>query len=727
MSDQEKGTSRPDEAVGRPGKSDTAEQADTAAEDTAAGEAGKDADEPDADAPPQSTWAAALELLEHSPDLLLSQKNGAFGGSLVGGAQTGVSGGRVDGDVVLGGKHVVHQYVTSFRPAAEDASGEVTAPELDDLEEVFRESAPFATAFRELRDTRVTVLRGSSGTGRKSAALMLLRRAGAPEVRSMNRDIGLSGVRRHIGAGCGYVLSGVAPSRTRPLRAQLLLELREELRKKGSHLVITVDESAALWGVTPVDWQPPDAAVVLRAHLGRLLEAVDDTELDRLARLEPVLDFLSHGRPLKEIVEFARKVAAHHRGELDLNGLAGFHAATLEQQVSSWLDDSGLLLYDKAFLISLAVFDKAPYAVTGELSDELYLLLYRRMRVDDEREIPVFANAIPHRSQFSRSHFLDLPESTPWGTVTQRCLEFDIPETAPQMLNELWLRRPSVRRPLVRWLQELADDGRPLVRTRAASATATLAVADLPSAMALLIEPWANARSFQRRLAAANSLTLAHLAGSRAVPHILHAWCEEAEGYPHRRWTAIRAYALLADFLPHEALSDVEAIARGEHSDAERGQLAETAELLLLSGSTDVWEALVRWIDDKPELRSLALDAFLGAAARPFEGTEVPGADAVQPRLLSRATGADRPLVALWRAALSDAEHSDRALETLGEWVLGAEHAPEAEDTLRQILQDLAGSETETRRLVHLLRTLGGTQPAVAGRLLDSLTAGNSR
>ncbi|MFD0394456.1 hypothetical protein ACFQ3Z_27590 [Streptomyces nogalater] len=73
------------------------------------------------------------------------------------------------------------------------------------------------------------------------------------------------------------------------------------------------------------------------------------------------------------------------------------------------------------------------------------------------------------------------------------------------LLRLVWTGHPSARPALIEWLRRLADDGRPLVRTRAAATVAVLARTDLPSAMALVIQPWATSRLFRHRLVAVNS------------------------------------------------------------------------------------------------------------------------------------------------------------------------------------------------------------------------------
>lgn len=121
------------------------------------------------------------------------------------------------------------------------------------------------------------------------------------------------------------------------------------------------------------------------------------------------------------------------------------------------------------------------------------------------------------------------------------------------LLREVWLGHPSARPALIGWLRRLADDGRPLVRTRAASTVAVLARTDLPSAMALITEPWCTSKRYRHRLVAVNALALAHLIETPYIPRILDDWCQGED--ERLRWVAVRAYGLIGPERPGQALA----------------------------------------------------------------------------------------------------------------------------------------------------------------------------
>lgn len=122
---------------------------------------------------PQDAWASRRELADHAPPALRIGSGAGFGGALVTGDQHGVSGGRVAGDVIMGSKTEIWQ----LGPPAPHASGEVPAATLERLAESFvADEEAFGALADRLREERVLVVRGAAFTGRRTAALMLLRR-----------------------------------------------------------------------------------------------------------------------------------------------------------------------------------------------------------------------------------------------------------------------------------------------------------------------------------------------------------------------------------------------------------------------------------------------------------------------------------------------------------------------------------------------------------------------
>ncbi|MEU6989979.1 hypothetical protein ABZ953_04840 [Streptomyces sp. NPDC046465] len=673
---------------------------------------------------PQEAHAARRELIEHTPEFILGA-SAAFGGSLVGGDQHGVSGGQVAGDVYLGGRTEHHHH----GPAGpRHASGEIPRAELDKLAAVFAESDSFGPALERLTRERVVILTGAHSTGRRAAALMLLHRIGVRAVRALDPDVSPAALPDQITGAHGHVLCELALSRGRPLREHHVLAVRERLREHDGYLVVTAERSAALHGVGTARWEPPRAADILHNHLGHLLGG---TGSDEAAGLDVARDFLAHDHRPQELADFAARLADFHRGAASLNELAGFSRATVEQQVRQWFDDAATDLRAKAFLISLAVFDQAPYALAAELGDRLFAELQLTETPEEPARIPVFGPSPAERLRLARARGYEENEATEWGPVPQLMAEYEDSRTARVLLEEVWTGHPSARPALVRWIKQLAADRRPVVRTRAAACTAMLAAADLPSAMAQLIDGWATTRAFAPRLIAANALTLAHLLGVGAVPRILTRWCTDR--HYARRWTAIRGYALLAPLSPDQAPAALDALAGRARTDAsseyEQDQLAQSAALLLAAGDrTEMLGSLAALgRQESPAVRSFVLSAFVTACAH----TDEDGVLAWFTEEGAHSPDGIRDLATLWRLALNDRARTRAALGALRSWVYEAERRAETEFALATLLPELITDGEDLARLSHLLRTVpgrrGGPPPEVAGRLMTVLTARSPR
>lgn len=729
-------------------RTDTAPDSPGAA--PAAPEAADDGTSPASDAPqeeaeqPQDAWSARRDLYAHSPGIMVGA-SARFEGGLSGRDQHGVSGGHVVGDVIMGSKTEVYQLGVS---SDTHTSGLVPQDSLDRKAALFvpgGDGSAFAGLVERLRAERVLVLSGQHFTGRRTAALMLLNRLGATPVRSLDRDTTPAALAGLLEGARGHVLCDLTLRRDQPLRDTHLLALRDRLAEQDAYLVITVDPAAALDDVSVAQWLPPPSRAVLEAHLAALPTGPAGPGTDAVALLEhgSVKEFLDRGHQLREVAAFARLLARVALGRATGQDLERFSLAALESQVEEWFGDPSASLADKAFLVSLAAFNEAPYALTAELSDVLYALLQKTEDPLEPPRVPVFGNAASGRLNRARAERYEENEVTEWGPVAQRKARYRDERTALVLLREVWTGHPSARPALVAWLGRLADDGRPLVRTRAASTAAVLAASDLPSAMALVISHWATSRRYRQRLVAVNALTLAHFLGAPNILRILGSWCAGSDR--RERWTAIRAYALIGPAHPAEALHALRAAARthfaagdglGGDSDGlaeEIGELASSVALLLLSPAGGQVLAEMRgWLGDEPALRDLALRSFLSACGHP-EDDDPAASSAPLLEWYAVAAAAHAPqareLTDLWTAALRDRHHTDGALAVLRAWTWTADRTPRAEAALAALLPSLAGTGTDRRRLAHLLRTMpaedgGTTPPPVAGRLLTVVEPG---
>ncbi|MFF5533089.1 hypothetical protein ACFY71_11485 [Streptomyces cinerochromogenes] len=699
----------------------------------------------------EHAWDSRRDLYRHSPGIMLGQ-SARIGGSLVGGDQHGVSGGHITGDVLLGGSKVEYH----LGGDTEERSGQIPGSEVEDLARNFvyppaerdgtepadtasadgrdpelpwEPGSPFALALAGLREHRVAILSGPATTGRRAAALMLLRAVGTRSYRALDPALPPGRIVAEVRESCGHLVADFTTSAERPLREHHIRALSERLHATDSHLVIVVGPHPVVHGgVRPVPWQPPEPAALLAGHLRN--KDLAGRSVDELLALAEVRSVLAHHRPVADTARFAERVAGHAQGRVSLAELGAFGHYAAERQVREWFDSADHTLHDKAFLIALATFDEAPYPLTAELSDVLFGLLQRIENPGEPARIPVFGTSSAQRVEQALADRYQEPEETEWGPVLQTKVQFRDRLTAITLLREVWTGHPSARPALVAWLRRLADDPRPVVRTRAAATAAVMAEADLPSAMALLIRSWAADRRLRPRLAAANTLALAHYLGAPHVSRILSEWCTAPD---HRlRWTAVRGYALVGDAFPREALAALTEAVRGMESRGgpargwaeERDDLAQSAATLLLAAgqeaaARDDWDTAASLWGALPPLASGATRDFvlrtMVHACGPTDGSAGTG----RPLLLDLFARADpkpgtdgavlrHALAALWRSVLNDPVCSASGLNTMRQWVRAAEDDREAETALTELLPLLTVSVEDHRRLAYLLENLRG-------------------
>ncbi|RSS79649.1 hypothetical protein [Streptomyces sp. WAC06614] len=657
---------------------------------------------------PQNAWDTQRDLHRHRPRSLRFR-----------GANHGVVADRVMGDVTV--------YQLGNRGPAR-ASGQIPPADLAAATDRFvEEGTRFAELLARLDADPVLVLTGAPATGRRTAALALLRKLGATPVHAIDRKTAPEAIGEHVreGEALGYVLCDLVTSPDKPLRESHVLALRDALREQGAFLVVTtglrpwVDEDVAT-----STWTPPAPGPLLRRHLDGALEP---GEADRLMTRPVVTDFVSREPQPREVIAYAHQLISYARGEVGEDVLEQTSLAALKQQVHEWFeaDEASLHLREKAFLIAQAVFDAGPYALTAELSDLLFLALQKTVNAERPSTVPVFGTHITKRLRLGRARLYHAEEPTEWGPVEQRNTAFHDSRTAPVLLQEVWNGHPSARPALVAWLDGLAEDRRPFVRTRAAATVAALACADLPSAMALIVEPWAASKNARRRTGAVSSLVLAHEAGAPNILRIVDDWTADGED-PPRCWVGVRAQGLLGRDRPEAAFAALRVQARKQYPAPHpllADELVQSVEVLLLSEAAPrVMAEVLRTLDDHRAVHDLCLIGFLRACGH---AEEQPGSHPLVLRQFIQARSAGTPpaegIPLLWRRALGDRALTSAALEMLSAWVRAAGTDPRTESALGVLLPELVRDTTEFHRVRHLLLTVrgedGGPRPAVADRL----------
>ncbi|MER5730551.1 hypothetical protein ABT084_19840 [Streptomyces sp. NPDC002138] len=644
----------------------------------------------------QEAWDALRDLDAHAPHLM------SFDGVNHGVAAHHISGG-------------VHFHSFGGYGSAVTTSGRLPQETLDRLADGFvTDGTCFHALVQRLRDEHVLVLTGHPHTGRRTTALMLLRAVGAASVQSVDRATKPEDILPD--EHCGHVVFDLEITRQLPLRETQLLTVRDRLRGKGSYLVITTGHSPYVEDtIERAHWTPPPARAVLAARLDR---QVDAPTAQRLMALPAVTRFLAQENQLREVVPYADVLVQD-----DKSAIEDYAQLALERQVQEWFEEAEdtLSLREKSFLIALAAFNDGPYALTAELSDRLFEGLRRTGDPQHGERIPVFGTHIGKRLEIARAALRSSDEQTEWGVVRQENAYFKDPRTAPVLLKQVWTGHPDARPALITWLGQLSTDGRPFVRTRAAATVAVLALTDLPSTMALIIERWAAAKDSRQQLTAVSALTFAYRFDVPNIAKIVDVWSTDGEA-AKRCWVAVRAQGLIGPDRPVDTLAALRAQARTQHQLTKPDEhivreLSHSVALLLLSAAAEtVLAELNRTLDDHPATRALALNGFLVACPQSDNGR--------CPTLLVRSTESDSGadgIARLLRTALGDREHNRAAEDVMHGWVRAADVDSGTERALAALLPALVTDPREAARLHHLLGAVPGLDgrppPAAAGRL----------
>ncbi|MEU3601818.1 hypothetical protein ABZ714_24320 [Streptomyces sp. NPDC006798] len=437
--------------------------------------------------PPDTTASApepqpAEDPSPDEPEYDLSEAFSLFGGA--GGAPGPyilAPGANVNTGSVYGDQRVHNGPVGDggIRRTARVHEGPVPASEVEAAVFGFAEPAWFGTARREL-DRRVLFLAGRPGSGRRTAALNLLRRYcgdGAP-LQALDSVTELDRWQPTEPSVRGYLVDGLFPEK--PLGPGVLGHVRALLEKAGACMVIVLPDDTALLRrleqylhVTPVMCEPPPPSLVFGSRFGaevpdqrereRLLAALDDQLLDELLAPELVP---------AEVVELVRAiVAADGDATLlgDLRGRLSFRAEQEVPELVAGLRDEADAL---AFLLAACVYEGLDHRIVKEEADRLLELSEGRLAsvlpVTDPEGVRSVERPNP-QFVFRRSltELLDavgaarrMSDTAAGGAYLHSIepLSFVRHRRAEAVLRHVWREYSQVSDLLVRWLSEVSPD-----------------------------------------------------------------------------------------------------------------------------------------------------------------------------------------------------------------------------------------------------------------------------
>lgn len=599
------------------------------------------------------------------------------------------------------GRDLNINYFGTVRHTASE-TGPVDPERLRRIGKVHVPGASYSRAKEKLTSSRVVVLRGTDGSGKRTTALHMLGELTGDSIHSV-------GASQVLGSGDG---SGLAESaghltdvpETGELTYSRLAALADNLRQLDSYLVITTPAETT----TEVDVEdafivthkPPGSEEVVLSHLRQDVDHANVAE--RLLRESGALKCAATPGAAAQLATHLLDAAENGR---DADSLQPTFAEIRRQRARYLLRvgspkqedrDRAELLYRRATLISLAVFAGLPHADTIAAAESLVSRFTDIEFSWKRREL-----FIPWRARLLQEPDItrDDPEFLgPWGPVRAAQVHFTDEELNAIVLETVWQEYESARTPLLEWLHELAVYPRDeAVRVRAAQFAGRLSAGDFGYVCHHLILEWADSAAPRPREAAANALDAVPAALQPHVWQLVSDWCEL--GNPNLQQAAVLALGTgLHEKRPDEILDRLRGIAlRNTGSTARHmGDTVRHSVAELFAGEQypeAVLRALGAWAADSDlRLRSLARQCVL-----PLAYVTGVSKEPVLLRVMAGDPTARESAATAIAAALDEPETRSEAWSALEELARVIIETPELTDTLGMLLFSLVRQSSTGR------------------------------
>jgi hypothetical protein len=527
------------------------------------------------------------------------------------------SGHAIGGNVSKAGRDINYIFgdVAARRPGTD--AGPIALALLARVRATHVQGGSYARAEQALRATQIVILRGASGSGKRTSALRLLTELTGEDVHEIGVSTALGPPSdAELREGAGYLAEGDAGTVFAYHRTAAWAARLSEL---NAYLIVTVPAGAAVGADVAehflIDHIPPGGPAIVRSHL----------HADQVhgAKAELFLDN-SGVLPCATSPDAATALAAHLlatvRDTLPEASLAPFVRALRGKEARRMLGTERLaarrdrvdLLCRRAAMISIAVFAGLSYADAMAAAETLAAAFIAI-------EFPRLSGAgrelfVRWRDLLEAEPGISIEESvlpTRWGPVPVRCIRFRDPQLHGVMLEEIWERYDGVRSPLLGWLGDLALHAQDeAVAIRAAQVVGRFAIRDFGHVCHGLIAGWANSVNERHRETAATALEAAATGRQTHVWELLKEWCDS--GSQHRQRTAILALGTTIGEGDHDGTLDRlrELALRGSGGPGRSVAEAVRRSLIdLMSGPHQeaVVRALRRWAEEKNNARLSSL------------------------------------------------------------------------------------------------------------------------
>ncbi|MFB2891603.1 hypothetical protein ACE1CI_01535 [Aerosakkonemataceae cyanobacterium BLCC-F50] len=482
----------------------------------------------------------------------------------------------ITGDVI-GGDQTKWATVSAKRSSLKEVAGQVLSTDIQKVYDVYIETQSYTHAKSILEKNNLLILCGNSRFGKRTTAIHLLlyylRNArnepkdGTENIFEINPSLeDISSFQCDINQG--YVIDTIALDSAAKINNYVLNRLSQQMRKKDSYLVITVDSSARLSKDSLdgyiLNWSElPHNEALLEKHLQWYLKEPGITNSDlTITQVESVRELLNNQLLPGDIDRLAELLAKVVSEQLTLeNALARF-SVLANQQVESWFDKHPDLS-QRTFMISLAVLNGSKYQEVVDSSQRLQSAI---KPPSDKEEDSLPESKRSQRLKEYCAHLVQGSENTEYGISAVELIVLDNPTFQPAVLSHIWEEYDRYRHPLLEWLYELGSHSNFQIQIRASAAVGELSKYAFGLVKEKVLLPWANSQEQRLQRLAALVLSIPVFEGELApqVLKLLHHW-STLPNNPRLRWTATVAYGGYVGLrFPDVALRDLFAIAQSE-------------------------------------------------------------------------------------------------------------------------------------------------------------------
>jgi len=442
----------------------------------------------------------------------------------------------------------------------------IPSGELKKLSTVYVAPSLYNQAKKILEDKHLLIIHGQSHWGKWSSAIHLLFILYNQKIFEINPDIKIDELLKfQPDNGIGYIIDTLIPESAEKLKANVIKELSNKLKKIGSHLIITIDSNVYLIKDEINDYvlvwnEIPNRTEILKKHLNYYL-VTDDQICDGfdLIKTETVQQVLQNFLLPGEIDRLAELLSRVVRKELSLEEALARFEAHAQQQVEMWFKTHSSI-EQRTFMLSLAVLNGASYDDVLYADQQLHALI-KPISAEKELKIidSIFENTSSSRVKEARAQIKKGYVDTEFGRSPVDLIAFDNPSFQPIVLRYAWQEYDRLRELLLNWLYDLGLSIKFSIRARAAAAVGAISKYNFIQVREKVLLPWANHDDDRVRTSAALLLGIPAWESEFAaqVLGLLHHWSTLRNNWK-LCWTAAAAYGGLVGLrFPDSALRDL--------------------------------------------------------------------------------------------------------------------------------------------------------------------------